>query len=508
MPVQPLPKGTAGAGCVDRVAWLLRVNRVFGAKFVDGRRFAALARIGESTISRLELHETVANHRHLRLYEQRLGLPSNHLVAVADALYREHGSAPPARPVAKMAPDDLLDRAMSGATMSGADWDTLTVGLLAGRPRRRPWEAICHRLLAEMTIAEGNEWRLRATAQDRLVRASRSSAPALSVCAAIAMDPAGQVIVEPLGVLESSSLHQASAYVLAALDRPIHDNALQGAWWAAAEKANRGHFTGEARKRLLRRAVVAFTDDDRPGIRATAAEVLRALEPSTEMGSTIRRDDIAASVFASGRLQHDPSAVGRVSRIVREAQSNLPRDVFDSDPIFAGLVEELLLAPTISARLTAAHVIEASPYRVPLARALTGELRRRNTLDNRLVEPIVRAVGVLGDPADRRIVEDLCLDPATPGPLAETAIWVLGHTRGTSGEDFWARAAGHLARTSEHAARGVVYVAGVERRTDLLGRFRDDPQLPAPARQAAGWWLDRPSHVLASTDRRTVASGW
>src|SRR4051794_32312126 len=88
---EPTPRvsaGSARAGCQDRVAWLLRTNRLYGAdeKLAVGSKFAEAFRgagfphpIDRAQVSRWERAAQRAGFSALRRYEELLDLPPHRL---------------------------------------------------------------------------------------------------------------------------------------------------------------------------------------------------------------------------------------------------------------------------------------------------------------------------------------------------------------------------------------------------------------------------------------------
>jgi hypothetical protein len=99
-----------------RVAWLLRVNRLYGfdERWVRGSHFADAFQGGHwpertSTyrISRWETAAVRVPYLAVRRYEELLQLPANSLVALIDTIYRYSAQTPGSAP--------LLDRGLSDA---------------------------------------------------------------------------------------------------------------------------------------------------------------------------------------------------------------------------------------------------------------------------------------------------------------------------------------------------------------------------------------------------------
>jgi len=126
-----LPSGGA-PGCAERIAWLLRVNRRFGADGHDVRLAGFAARLtaagcpaSAARVSRWETGRLAVPHRVVAAYEKVLDRPRNSLVSVVDGIYRHRTDrAAPSRLRREIRPDDrgraddLLDRALFGGPRS------------------------------------------------------------------------------------------------------------------------------------------------------------------------------------------------------------------------------------------------------------------------------------------------------------------------------------------------------------------------------------------------------
>jgi len=498
---------------------MLRVNRIYGAddRLAIGTEFArcfaggaARRSADTSQITRWETGRQTVSHDVIRRYEQLLSLPSRRLTAVAERTHRE---AFPAIPVPRREPAGpptadgalLADKALSGAPLTGEEWDVLTAGPDIGRQRAERRTLLVQRLLSEMIIADGTQWRLRDEALARLLHRARMTPAVVAACGELIRDPSNPIVFEPLTVLEATSHPDAAAQVLRAVTSPVSERAHAAAWGSAAVKARAGHLNGTDLDMLRRRAVIIVTaaiTGAGPAV-AAAAGFLRAagvdpagLSPALDAART--------------ESAHAPAAPGpdrsRVGRLVMRALSRMPRDKLDDDPMLVTLLTEMLYAPSVTTRATARQLIEATPYRAILGHDLATEVRyHRLDAEPEYAESTLLAIGALADPEDRPVIERLCVDPSVPPALTSAASWALAHARGTSTAAFWAAATDrHRAPQSTLPAaglRGLVYAAGIRREMRFLGSVAADRSLPWDGRQAAAWWLRQETHVLASTRR-------
>ena len=262
----------------DRIAWLLRANRLYGAdeKLAVGSRFARAFRgngypypIDRAQVSRWERAAQRPGFAVLRRYEELLGMPSHRLVTLADMLYREaRGTAGRSylnrrpggtTPEPRERTEQLIDVALGTDPMSGTDWDELTYNLSA-MPSvflypSTLWNDLVDRLLAEMIIADGMGWMQRSESVHRLLGHPVGEGVVIAACGALAADPGNQVFVDPLTQLCSSPHPDAARRIIGQVVDPTNDHALRAAWWSVAEKVGRGHFAPADLATLARRAI-------------------------------------------------------------------------------------------------------------------------------------------------------------------------------------------------------------------------------------------------------------
>jgi hypothetical protein len=197
-----------------------------------------------------------------------------------------------------------------------------------------------------------------------------------------------------------------------------------------------------------------------------------------------------------------------VERVSNAAVANLDRaETTSNDPTLRHLVEETLCDPDFDARLYAAFLLHATPYRQPLGHALRRELLTAwHNGNSQLMVTLLEALRVLGGAEERRQVERLLLTPGVPSPVRDTAASALGHIGGSSSGSYWASAL-HTARQRWHRTRSETEAAVLDRLVHSLGMSNNltflttmaaDPTLPAGVRTAANWWVTLPRHIHRS----------
>ena len=498
-----LPSETAIPGCQERIAWLLRVNRRFGAGGRDVRltRFAAdLAAVGCPTsagqVSRWESGGVPVPHRTVAAYEKVLGRPRNSLITVVDGVYR-HGTdrVSPSRLDRRIRPDDrsavkraeeLLDQVLYGGEMSGADWDELTVLLTAFTSVVMPgrsWDRLAQRLLSEQLVADGHAWRQRSESTHRLLWLPASRPHVVAACAAVVRHPASQIVIEPLAVLDVVDDPAISALLVAQLTEPANERALRGALLAGAAKVRHRQFSPVQLHKVAAAVHDLRTDTAwSAAVRPLAGELLGRLAPRLP----------ATPALADGRSRR------MVDRIAGGALSGTDTYADGApDELLTRVVDEMLFSAHPDVRLHAAQMLGATPFRRGLADACCTELRKPAVAgDPTLAGALTEALPFVAGPEHRRTVEALVAAPGLPAGTTGSAAWSLAHVPGRSSDPFWA------AGLRRPACRdGLVYALGISGRLDWLARISKDPDTPHEARAAARWWSNLPTAVTRDARR-------
>lgn len=526
-----------GLGCEYRIAWMLRVSRLYGTdeRLSVANEFARAFHGGSwgrdvdgSQINRWELVKQHARHPVLQRYEELLGLSRNALVAVADLIYREKRGRP-GRPHLERPPDsdgirparlgDVVDRALSADSMSGDDWDDLTSDLDAVRtvlPAGKPgWAKIVERLAMELAIAENIQWIQRNEAMVRFIGDPVCTPMVIAVCVALSSDPRSQVSSELLGMLEITPHPDAIARLIRSISAPVNELARRGAWWAAAEKIGRGHLRQPDLITLAKHAKGLLSGyEGHPDCRSAAASVLHRVPHgvSPALLKSLRltdADDAVRNVLSGGRILGSDAATVTANRIAQAVLGLMPRKELSADPILPELLADALFDPHVTTRIGALALMRATPYRGYIANVLAMELALGAVWSHSdLAAGLLRALTFLGAPRQRKCLEELALAADhLPPRLRGTVIHALAHCgESDSSTEFWtALIARHLVNRTlpleSHVADGLIYALGTQRRFASLRNLRANPAVPEPVRASASWWLNLPEHVLRSTAR-------
>jgi hypothetical protein len=526
-PPQPARESSGGGARLrSRVAWLLRVGRLYGAEpaWVSAASFSAAfpggshpEAVSQSRISRWETGRIEVPGRVIRRYEELLGLPACTLTATVDLVtrYLSPGRAAPARRRPDVEPGDRLesfvDQACSSAPMSAAAWED-GVALVMAEPglrlRRRDWDSICNRLLVETVAADGDAWKPRFEAFSRLLQHPHAQPSAAAACAGWARCRDNQVFIETVSLLDACRHPDAAVAIVGQLTNPTNDFAFAGALLACIRKVPEGHFSPPQLATVGDAAAQVLTDTT-PGqaeLRSHAATVLASLPPGQAAAAVMARHPAPP---AGGRGLAGPAPAGSSlgSLIAARSVSLLPREIARfTDHVLPVLVDEILHAPVADTRMYSAFLIRASPYAQPAADALGWGLSRlRPERSPQQVARLLEALRILGGGTQRALAERLT-GPSLPFEVREAAFRALGHMGGVSAPSFWPRVfAEHSQRArtrggSDRLLGHAVYAIAMERDFPRLRRIAADPDLPGPVRAAAAWWLSLPGHMLASAE--------
>lgn len=512
-----------------RLAWLLRTNRRLGenSELRSARQFARAFRermtptLAPSQITRWETGQILADYRTVSRYETLLGLPEAFISTAFESArrYRDGPSTP--APHSRLSGDDtrslheLIDFALTPHAMSGLRWRRLT-SLTHARPDLvlhppRLWETIAGNLLEELVVAERQAWFPRQEAMSKLLEHPASGVCAVDACIALARDRGNPVFIEPISLLEASPLPPANNYVLLQVCDPDNEQALLGALLAATSKVRQGHF-GPRELTAMTATAVRLID------RYAGHPTLGAL--TVELGVAIadraNGDQTSQDLIALKRLPHpkhivDPAMSSLCHQLASATQAHLSATSTGLDSTLVELIREALFSPNPDERLYAAALIGATPYRQPLAEALTAAISRTGSLRTNLTfERGLQLMARLGVSHHRTFVRTLLQDPTLPARARHAAAWASTHSIGRLPESTWRVILDQqlsLSRTrpstlDEDILRGVVYSIGTDAHRPLLEELTADHLLPRRVRDLANWWASRTGALV---DRSPVS---
>jgi hypothetical protein len=373
-----------------------------------------------------------------------------------------------------------------------------------------------NRLLAEELIADGIQWMQRFEAVNRLLAHPMVGIDALSTLRAIVDDRSVQSMVGTSCLFDASAEPQASREVVRHMREPSDERVFKGALMACVRKLSYGQFTGPQLTTLS--GLVATTLLERDHLddetRALAVSVLRQL-PRQSHGSLgrsmlqqIARERFHISVLEENRLLDRAGGRLVADRIAACACARTPT-AWEGyvDRVLPILIDEMLFDPVFDARLYAACLIHASPFRPAVADALTTELPSALSSSNLArVTAIFEALRKLGGQPERIKVEQFVTGRGVPGSVADAAAYALGHIGGTSDDSFWCRALMYHQGAWQRSASPVsgsildrlVYALGMSGSTPLLKSVLVDHRMPPRVRACAEWWLRQPEIIRQS----------
>ena len=517
-------KGLSGAlKAEDRhmlAGWLLRVSRWFGPepRWRRLQEFAADFFPGGQATPANTVKMSRWENGHLRVpylqvarYEELLGRPPLQLVSAIATVSRYMSAPGTSQPTLFVLPEmpekerrertyDLIDHCRSSDTLvSGNDWCELA-SLLTVQPslsvRTTHWNALAHRLLTEVLIANGLSWQLRFDALSTLLSHPHGQHSAIAACAAAGNDPTNQVFLDAIGPLDASNDPAAAHHILRLLRNPPNDRALEGALLASIRKAQHGQF--------LLPQLTKLTDY------LTALTTDAGVSPATVRLAVLVQDTMrhARRPLQAGRTEETTMVVDRILRQVHTVTQQIAPDLTDN--MLPDLLHAVLFHPVLSTRVYLAMLLRASPYRTALADSLAHEIARRKAAvdDSPLTMAMVGALRDLGDSLQHTLqITDLVLRHDVAAPLRPIAALSAGHMPSVP-EIFWPTAITHYTRqwkerhdpTSAGVLTSLAYGLGVIGHRDQLQALRAD-DAPDPARRAAAWWLNIPDAIWTSVNR-------
>lgn len=486
-----------------RVAWLLSVSRILGARTDLAQReafVAALDKVGvkadATRISRWESGPHRVPDRVVESYEMVLGLDRGHLRAPILGLRRAYGAGATAGtnptvfadPAAEL--EDSIERAITG-TADGETWLRLAGALTRVANVYLPqqvWAAVVGPLISELPRSSGTGHLLRREAAAVLVRSPVAQRHVLLALGEQVMDPAVQVIGPALSLLSEVSGTASSELVLRLLasENPVLRHSATS---VAVTKAERGHFSEAALDQLEAHAVRGISRH--PG----AAHALDAIELTAHLEEAgyqrvlaLARDQRTQQALVTTRAMSEIIPSDQARTITREMSATVQAAApapfgLEPDPMLERLLREALFHANKQRRFHAAVFLATSPY----ARAIADACRELALSPNETVA--ARAWTLLG-----RIGPETGSVSATHLALAEPRPTVRARALlnvGVSRERLGAAEADglvDLATSTDspdvaHAASFALGMQGARQLQELAARNDH------PSGAAAGWWL-------------------
>jgi hypothetical protein len=295
--------------------------------------------------------------------------------------------------------------------------------------------------------------------------------------------------------------------VIDQLTNPVKDDAFAGALLACVRKVPEGHFSPEQVRRVAEVSMDVLSGHADQQLRTHAAAVLSRLPPGLRSLAGQQLDVLVGT----GPQRHNAQAGldyqgNHLGGLIAARSISLLGGHFH-DEILPVLVNEMISSPLSDARLYAAFLIRDTPYRQPVSDSLIWAINGvPGTRDTASLARLLSALRIVGDAAHRHDVEGFA-DPRMPLLVQDSAIRALGHMGGKSDAAFWQRTFDRLAArppahdsASEELLVHAAYSAGMKRHVAELEHACGIEALPGPARAAAKWWLDLPTHMFMSAE--------
>lgn len=379
-------------GVDQRVAWLLSASRIHAAdpdlahrdKFVEVLKAQGTA-ADQARVSRWESGSQRVPDRVIAAYETALGLSPCYLSSVAqglrrslepNAVYVETSAAPPKELHEEL---DRLFESVDDDEAHGADWIALT-NYLATHPeiymRPRSWEQLTESLISQIGRSVNSSYIRRFESLRTLVRHPIAQRHVVKTIGRFVTDPAAQVVMHPLTLLQEVEHPQAADVTLRLLMSSAVGMLQQGAAWTTAAKVARGHFDqdGLARlevilARLLAEGSPALSEADVLDIAARLPEdALSRLRHAIRDSQTIARLDL---LMKTGEMLPETTTRRVAARVATAAQEATPPPYrIEPDMMLQRLVRVALFHGHQERRHQAGVLLSVSPYRAGVAEAL------------------------------------------------------------------------------------------------------------------------------------------
>ncbi|MGZ4428977.1 MAG: hypothetical protein ACXVW2_18030 [Nocardioidaceae bacterium] len=484
-------------GVAARLAWVLRTTRLA----YDGGRFAKAAdfaqhlrelglRADATRVSRWESAE-FATAAAGAAYETGFGMRPGSLTALLDGISRSLGdTTPPAPPRRDVSTADVLRiesalEAVLATGRTGLDWLDLAQAV-RGRDQvflpRSTWRQLADTLVGELSRSVGLAYVTRFEALCTLVGHPRAQGHVVDATMAYVADPACQVAIDAILVLE----HVRSARVTDAVIELLgsgQSSLVRGATWTAVVKLARGQVDDAQLAALVDALAAAVAAEPTPAVLADLAWVLTRVpsRPRALMRRTFRDQglDLPAVQRQSSLARLPGPQRSIVERLVADAEAGAR--IPASGGMLERLVLEALFHPFRERKHQAGLILMVSPYAAVLARSCTEVADAAD--DAGLVTELTRLLTYLATDAE---VDRLYgwVAGERGGAHARGALLSLAHVPHEPRADL-------LLATIEHGAaelRGpALYAAGMLGLPELA-TLQDPTRFPPRTVAAAAWW--------------------
>lgn len=377
-------------GVDQRVAWLLGSSRIHASDPDMAHRdqfVAALKNIGfvadQARVSRWESGGHRVPDHVVAAYEQVLGLAPGHISAAINGLRRSLAPEPDHHGAVTTSPEhlhehlDKLFEQVDGEKPHGASWLELT-SYLATHPqiylRDKSWMQLADSLIFELGRSAGAAYIRRFEALRTLVRHPGAQRHVVKSIGAFVTDPAAQVVMHPLTLLQEVEHRRAGDLAMRMLTSGT-GMLQQGAAWVTATKIARGHFDEETLKQLEAAVIMLLATHSRSLPDVDVLDVAARLpeHSCTRILLALRDSPIQPRfevLLRTGEmLPHDITS-HVASRIAESAEAATPPPYrIEPDTMLQRLVREALFHGHQERRHQASVLLTVGPYRSGVAAA-------------------------------------------------------------------------------------------------------------------------------------------
>ena len=393
--------------------------------------------------------------------------------------------------------DELLD-VLQSTSATGLDWTNFSYYACVPSLlylHGDVWRELSHELLEEMARSVGLAYAQRFEALRILLDHKIAHSWLLRAAEEYLNDPVSPCIEPAMRVLAVSDSEEAADILLDALTHPTSEAVLAASTSAVAHKVELGGYEPAALRQIeaallheigrrrdvidgLEEAIVAMPE-------ATRTSLIKAAE-------SLRGHDGLVIGAAYGEWVA-PDLAQRVSQqIADEVRSRLPSGGFyDQDAMTPRIIREAIFAVRGERREHARLALLGSPFRRPVAVALTAHLEAASWDDSvtpRLLRLLRHLAGPEQEPA---LVSWLAAADDRAAPVLALA---LGHLPPSSAD--LGVLVDWLDDGQTTRGRAALYALGM-RREPAVSEIAEDPARSEVLRAAATWWLERGGAVDA-----------
>jgi hypothetical protein len=334
------------------------------------------------------------------------------------------------------------------------------------------WHDLTYRLIEELARSVGLAYLQRFETIRVLLEHRIASSWLLRAAGDYLMDPAVQVVQDPVGVLEVSHSPEAAAVLLDKFVQTESEVVFDAAVAGLAYKVARGQYGRTNLERIEATLLRAMRNRSRE---ISGLEELMVAMPESaqarlmDAARGLRGHQDLALVAAHGEWVR-PDVARRVTQeIADDVRALLPSAaLYDEDPMTPRILREALFSARGTHRHVSSLLLLGSPFRSYVAAALAARIDAGEG-DRSVTECMLRLLRyVVGEEQESLLLK-----------------WIPGADRPTACD--MALALGHLPESSE-LDRAVLYALGMRRDEALVQVAKDDGRA-TPVRDAASWWL-------------------